>query len=282
MLPHRLLLVDPPAGLASVLARRLAWQPDFDVLLAAAAPSVEPMPGVSSVVVGAERGALRRVVLDFAPETVVLLAPEHDAARCEADPAACHAAFPDAVRRLARVCLGTGARLVVHSSDLVFDGHPGGCFAETARPAPSTVAGRHHLAAENAARGAGFHRWAIVRTGPVFGLDTPEDPLRRATSGSFTAFEAEHDALARPYTTADEAARGFERLVRARAHGLFHLAGDCALTPTAFANAARHAEGLPPLREPAPRTASGLLTLRARTELGWHPDGHGEPWPVRR
>jgi len=281
VLPHRLLLVGSPAGLASVLAQRLAWQPDFDVLLAASSPPVEPLPGVSSVVATAERGALRRVMLDFAPETVVLLAPEHDAARCEADPAACHMAFPDAARRLARVCLGTGTRLVVHSSDLVFDGRPRGCFAETDRPAPSTVAGRHHLAAENAVRGAGFHRWAVVRTGPIFGLNTPEDPRQRAVGGVLTAFEMEHGAQARPYTTADEAARGFERLVRARAHGLFHIAGDYALTPIAFANVARRAEGLLTLSEPTPRTATGLLTLRARTELGWHPDGYGEPWPAR-
>lgn len=281
MLPHRLLVVGPPTGLTRTLAVRLAGRPDFDVL--AALPTTgEPMPSVSSVDVGAEREAVRRVLLDFAPDTVVFLSAFHDPSRCEADPSACHAAFPDAVRRLARACLGTGARLVVHSSDLVFDGRPDGWFAETDRPAPTTVAGRHHLAAENAVRGAGFRRWAIVRTGPVFGLDLPDDPRQRAKTGVFTAFEDTHATLARPYTTADEAARGFERLVRARAHGVFHVAGDAARTPAAFANAVRRAEGLPLLPEPPPRTASGLLTLRARTELGWHPDGCGEPWPARR
>lgn len=269
-------------GLARTLASRLAWQPDFDVLLAATSPPEEQMPGVSSVVLETERGALRRLLLDFAPETVMLLAPEHDASRCEADPVACHAAFPGAAQRLARLCLAIGARLVVHSSDLVFDARPGGCFAETDRPAPATLAGRYHLAAENAARGAGFHRWAVVRTGPLFGDATACDPLVRAETGVFSPFEQAHTTLARPYTSVGDAARGFERLARARAHGLFHVAGHHALTPAAFANAARRLHNRPLLPEPEPRAATGLLTLRARTELGWHPDAPSEPWPARR
>ena len=282
MLPQRVLVLGVNTGLGRRLAVRLARHADFDVLGAdREAPPDVPL-GMSLAVLGAatrsagHRSAVHRLLLDFSPHTVVFLSPWHDAQRCEAAPVACAAQFADAVRATARGCLGLGIRLVVHSSDLVFGGAAvgkagGGLFSETDRPAPSTLAGRQHLAAENAARGAGFHRWAVVRTGPLYATGDADDPLRRAASDEATPFERAHDALSRPYTHADEAAAGLERLLRSGAHGLYHVAGHEPLTPGAFAALARSAAGLPPLPDRVlPATAAtGLLTLRAETELGW-------------
>jgi len=286
VLPQRVLVLGVATGLGRRLAVRLGRHADFDVLGADREAPPEPLVGVSLAVLGgktrtsAHRSAVHRLLLDFSPHTVVFLSPWHDAQRCEAAPVACAAQFADAVRATARGCLGLGIRLVVHSSDLVFGGASaaapagsagGGLFAETDRPAPATLAGRQHLAAENAARGAGFHRWAVVRTGPLYATGDADDPLARAASGEATPFERAHAALARPYTHADEAAAGLERLLRHGAHGLYHVAGHEALPPAAFATLARSAAGLPPLAggTAAATRATALLTLRAETELGW-------------
>lgn len=250
----RLLVIGAFTPLGRALAPRLARRLDHDVLATdRALPPGAVLPGVSLATLAPARpDEVRRLLLDFAPHTVVFLSRWHEAARCAAAPSACEAALADTAEVLARACLAIGARLVVHSSDLVFPGALGAVYRETDRPAPTTRAGKHHLALENAARGAGLNRWAVLRTGPlVVPAALPRPDVDLAT-------------FARPYTPVEVAAHGAERLILQQAHGLFHVAGHALHTPQGWA----HAHGRAPSPGLAATHATALLTLRAETELG--------------
>ncbi|HYE58282.1 MAG TPA: NAD(P)-dependent oxidoreductase, partial [Rhodothermales bacterium] len=270
------------------LVERLGASPEYDVL--ATGQDIEPRFETASVGYTAldvtDAGAVGRLFQDFAPDTVVNLAAMTNVDRCETERDRCWAVNATAVETLAKHCLRTGARLVQVSTDFVFDGLSDTLYREDDRPAPVNYYAKAKLAGENAARGAGLDRWAVARTALVFGRPMPDgrsnfvlwvrDRLQR---GEITTVVTDQW---RTPSYAPDVAAGLERLVRFSKTGLFHIAGREYLSVFDFAVRVARAYGLDEallvptdgtkFRQTAARPPrTGLLILRAETELGYHP-----------
>lgn len=291
MLFKRVLVTGANGLVGRELVARLAALPDYDVLATGTGPLRETGASAGYAPLDVtDADAVRRLVLDFAPDTVVNCAAMTNVDACEDAPTRCWAVNSDAVETLADACRRSGARLVQVSTDFVFGGDAEDLYAETDRPDPLSTYARSKLAGENAARGAGVDRWAVARTALVFGLPGSVGPdggvgrsnvvlwlLDRLQTGTPTPVVTDQW---RTPSYALDVADGLERLVRFGKNGVYHLAGrdyvsvyelgqrvarvfgldDACLTPT---------EGF---RQTAVRPLrTGLRILKAETELGYRP-----------
>jgi dTDP-4-dehydrorhamnose reductase len=111
-----------------------------------------------------ERDDIGSAVPELAPgDAVVLLAARSDPAWVFDNPGESHAVHVEGTLRVARLALRIGARVILVSSELVFDGVRGG-YAEEDPTAPTTLFGRQRVEAEETLR-ASTGSWAVVRTG---------------------------------------------------------------------------------------------------------------------
>ncbi|MEL6611672.1 MAG: SDR family oxidoreductase [Bacteroidota bacterium] len=287
MLYHRVLVTGANGLVGQAVVRRFAAVPEIDVL----ATSREDHPRFQTANCGyvpldlTDAQAIRDVFVDFAPRSVINCAALAKVEACDADREACWAVNVEAVETLASACRAHGTRLIQVSTDFVFDGETPP-YAEDDYPAPINFYGRSKLAAENAVRGAGLHRWAVARTALVFG---PGTDLRRRNLALWlcSALEAGETVrvvtdLIRTPTYVDDLADGLLRIEWRGKSGLYHLAGRETMTVFEFARRlAKHFGFDPDLVQPItaeelhpthPRPpATPLLILRAETELGYKP-----------
>lgn len=287
MLFPRVLVTGADGLVGQALQHRLARWREADVL----ATGLEPTPRLRAHGGGyfpldaTDGAALERVFLDFAPNVVVHAAALSKVEACEREKARAWAVNVDATAALARLSKQHGARLVLLSTDFLFDG-TAGPYAEKDRPAPINAYGRSKLGAENALRRSGLGRWTVVRTSLVFGTG---ERLHRPNVATLLArelaagrpFDAAVDQFRTP-TYAPDLADGLLRLVRYDKDGVYHVAGRERLSVFAFCRRAAAAFGLDPtlvrptttaaLHPDAPRPLDGgLLILRAESEVGYHP-----------
>lgn len=284
---HRVLVTGANGLVGQAIVERMGSMPETDLL----ATSREPAPrgsfgsGGYAALDVCDPEATRRMFDDFAPTAVVHCAGMSKVDACEAERDACWEVNVHATANLARACRASGARLVLLSTDFIFDGADGP-YDETARPGPLNFYGRSKLAAENAARSAGHERWAVVRTTLVYGAGAG---IRR---GNFATWLLARLAAGEPVrvpadqlrtpTYAPDLADGIAALVTRRRSGVYNVTGRELLLVHDFARkiarhfdfdetlisttstAALHPEHPRPLR-------AGLLILKAETELGYRP-----------
>lgn len=287
MLMGRVLITGANGLVGQELVRRMADVPDYDVLATGrdAVPRIDVRSGgyVGLDVTDAE--AVRRLFLDFTPDVVVNLAAMTNVDACETDRPACWKANATAVETLADMCLRTGSRLVQVSTDFVFDG-TAPLYRETARPNPVNFYAKSKFAGENAARGAGIDRWAVVRPALIFGTRTPSGRgnvvlwvLEKLSKGE--KIRVVTDQWRTP-TYAPDLAAGLERLVRFDKSGIYHMTGREYLSVYDFALLIARVFDLDAsliepvtsdtLTAPAARPPrTGLLILKAESELGYRP-----------
>ena len=302
MLPQRVLVTGANGLVGRELVARLGVFREYDVLATGSGP---PRLGGARASGGyapldiTDADAVRRLMLDFAPTTVVNCAAMTNVDACELDPPRCWQVNSDAVETLADHCRRTGARLVQVSTDFVFDGLAGALYPETARPSPLSSYARSKHAAENHARGAGLDRWAVARTALVFGMPGTGHDDTDSVSDSASALAGRSnvvlwllDRLTRGERTsvvtdqwrtpsyAPDVADGLERIVRYGKTGVFHLAGREYLSVYDLGLRVARVFGLDAsclaptenFRQPAARPPrTGLLILRAESELGYRP-----------
>lgn len=287
MLYHRVLITGANGLLGQALVARLTRFPEYDVLATARDERLhvpETSCGYTPLDI-TNADEVDALFEDFAPTVVVNCAAMTQVDACEKERAACWQTNATAVGTLAEACHRTGARLVQLSTDFVFDG-TAGPYAEDARPAPVNFYGKTKLAGENAARKAGFGKWAVARTVLVYGTG---EHLKRSNILLWLLEELQAgrriqvvtDQIRTPTYVVDLAA-GVEKIVRHEASGLFHLAGRELLSVYEFAQTVAEVYDLDAaLIEPTDRTefrqeaerppVTGLITLKAETELGYRP-----------
>lgn len=284
---HRILLTGANGLVGQALVERLSEHPEVDLL----ATSREAKPRFSSGAGGyvamdvTDPVQVRQVFDDFAPSAVIHCAAMSKVGDCEQDRDACWDVNVHATQRLARACRAHGSRMVLLSTDFIFDGEEGP-YAENDRPGPVNYYGRTKLAAENAVRSTGHDRWAVVRT--TLGFGAMED-VRRGNFATwlierFTAGEqilVPTDQLRTPTYVLD-LADGIVRLVLRHRSGVYHIAGRELMTTYDFARQVATHFGFDPdlvlpattveihPDEPRPLRA-GLLILKAESELGYRP-----------
>ena len=285
MLPPRILVTGANGLVGQAVVRAAGRWPGADVLATGRGPAAATASGGYARLDVLDGQAVERTMQDFAPDAVVHCAGTAQVEACQEQREACWALNVDAVETLAAACHRHGARLVLPSTDFVFDGQAGP-YAEADRPSPINAYGRSKLAAENALRISRLTDWAVARTTMVFGV--PEGDARgdfvRWLVGALRAGErvrVPSDQWRTP-TFDDDLADGLLRIVRFRRTGLFHIAGREWISVLDFARQVAAAFDLDgSLIEPtttaelhpgAPRPLrGGLLILRAESELGFHP-----------
>lgn len=287
MLYHRVLITGANGLLGQALVTRMSRLPDYDVLATARDERLR-LSGASCGYAPLDitnPGDVDALFEDFAPTVVVNCAAMTQVDACERERDACWQTNAAAVGTLAEACHRTGARLVQLSTDFVFDG-TGGPYAEDARPAPVNFYGKAKLAGENAARKAGFDKWAVARTVLVYGTG---EQLKRSNILLWLLEELQAgrrlqvvtDQIRTPTYVVD-LADGVEKMVRHEASGIYHLAGRELVSVCEFAQTVAEVYGLDAaLIEPTDRTefqqeaerplATGLITLKAETELSYRP-----------
>ncbi len=286
MIPPRILVTGAGGLVGQALVRAAGRWPGADVLATGRGPAVAHDRGGYARLDVLDGGEVERTFQDFAPDVVLHAAGQAQVEACEQDRQSCWALNVDAVVTLAAACHRHGARLVLPSTDFVFDGRSGP-YAEGDRPAPANAYGRSKLAAENALRTSHLTAWAVARTTMVFGVPAGEEPrldvvrwvVRELTAGR--PIRVADDQWRTP-TYDDDLADGVLRIARLGRQGVFHVSGREQVSVVELARRVAGAFDLDAsLIEPAPTAEihpgaprplhAGLLILRAETELGFRP-----------
>lgn len=175
----------------------------------------------------ADPDSVARLVAQLGTESVLHAGAMTSVAACEADPARAERVNVVATRLLAAAA---GARLLLVSTDLVFDGRAGP-YAPDAEPRPLSVYGRTKLAAERVVLAAGAR---VVRVPLLFGPSF--DGRRGASDMVLSALREQRpltlftDELRSPLHVADAAARLLDLLLAPDTPPLTHLPGPEHLT----------------------------------------------------
>lgn len=226
----RILITGANGLLGQALVRRVSQNREFDVLATARddAPRFDGGSCGYTPLDVTQPDAVENVFEDFAPDVVINCAAMSDVAECDENRNEAWATNARAVKRLAKHCNETRARLVQVSSDFVFNGKRGP-YDEDARPDPVNYYGRAKLAGENAVREAGRSNWAIVRTVLLYGTG---QGLSRSNVVLWMIDELSQgnqlhivDDQYRTPTHVDDLATGIERLVDREKTGIYHISG---------------------------------------------------------
>lgn len=287
MLFNRILITGANGLLGQALVRRLSQSHEYDVL-ATARDDAPRFEGGSCGYVPMDvthPDDVAHVFEDFTPNVVINCAAVSDAAECEENRNEAWAVNARAVKRLAKRCRDTGARLVQISSDFVFNGKRGP-YDEDARPDPVNYYGRTKLAGENAVREAGRSNWAIVRTVLLYGTaqNLRRSNVVRRMIEQLSRDEPIHivDDQYRTPTYVEDLAAGIERLVHFEKTGLYHVSGRELVSIYELACTVAEVFGLDDsLIEPVSSDyfedaverplRTGFIILKAETELDYDP-----------
>ena len=204
---------------------------------------------------------VRRAVLAGRPDAVLHLAAWTDVDGAEGAVAAALAVNRDGTAHVADACRVAGAHLVYLSTDYVFDGTAREPVGPAARPAPLGAYARSKAAGEAAVEASGA-RWAIVRTGWLFGpggrnfVDTV-----RAAAAAGRALRVVDDQVGAP-TSTGLVAEGLWGLVAGGRTGVWHLAAAGAASWFEVAREVYRVVGADPSRVAPCTTAAAARAAR--------------------
>lgn len=208
-----------------------------------------------------DAATVRAAVLDFAPDVIVHSAILNDFDLIYADRRAGWRSFVDATRHLVDAANEVGARVVLVSTDWVFDGTQGGAD-EVTPPNPVNLYGVLKLASElvvlerarhgSVARISGVNgvHWALhempIAQNAGFGyfVDTVRQTL--AAGRPFTVWEGQKINMVATPTLASDAAERMWRIADRGLDGVFHCCGAEAIGRRELAIATARAWDLDP------------------------------------
>jgi dTDP-4-dehydrorhamnose reductase len=178
-------------------------------------------------------GSAERLLARDSPALVIHAAAWTDVDACAREPGLAMRRNAAAVDELAHACAHRGTRLVVISTNEVFDGErtDGRGYRETDAPAPRNPYGRSKLAGERFASAA-FGGWSglwVVRTSWLFGPPGGDFPDRIVAAADRlpdgTALSVVDDEYGSPSHTRD-VAEGIVSLLERTDGGIFHLVNE--------------------------------------------------------
>lgn len=183
-----------------------------------------------------DASATRAMLLAVRPDLILVAGAMCNVDQCEAEPAACERTNTDGPIVVAEYARAHGARVVLFSTDHVFDGMKPK-YVETDPANPLNVYARSKAMAEDAMRDLLPDRHVIVRTGWVYGPDSQRrnfalrliDRLRAGQAVSVPS-----DQWGSPTHTSDLASATRVLIDRSEA-GTFHATGPDFLNRSAFA-----------------------------------------------
>jgi dTDP-4-dehydrorhamnose reductase len=245
---------------------------------------VFPIPDIDYVQTDlTSKKAVKSLVAACEPDVIINCAAMTNVDACEKERELAWKINVGAVENLIEYSRRTSARIVHVSSDYVFNGH-NGPYSEDDTPDPLSYYGKTKLASENALRVSGVE-YFIARTMVLYGF-APGVKVNFAlwliqSLEAGTHVNIVDDQIGNP-TLVDDLAFGLMRAVELGKNGIYNIAGREIVNRLHFAVRLAEIFGLDPalihgiktadLKQPAPRPLkSGLITLKAETELGIKP-----------
>ncbi|WKZ70326.1 MAG: dTDP-4-dehydrorhamnose reductase [Melioribacteraceae bacterium] len=226
---------------------------------------------------------VKKLVLDFVPDYIINAAAFTNVDKCETERELAWKINVSGVENLAHYSRLIDAHLTHVSTDYVFDGNDGP-YSESDSTNPISYYGRTKLASENALKISGS-KYVIVRTNVLFGpseFGEPDfvnwvvDSLK-----SKKKIRIVTDQINNP-TFIPDLADGILKIIDLDRDGVYHLGGREFLNRFEFTEKIAAHFNLDTsliekiitqeLNQPAPRPLkSGLITLKAETELNYKP-----------
>lgn len=233
------------------------------------------------------REKIKKIISDFCPDFIINAAAFTNVDLSESEKETAWKINVKGVEYLAEGARIIDAHLIHISSDYIFDGL-NGPYSETAKPNPLGYYGRTKLASENALKISGCMN-TILRTNVLYGIaDSRPDFVRWVVKSvrNGKKINIVTDQVNNP-TFIDDLVQAINRVIEFRKQGIFNIGGREFLTRFEFTeiiadffNLDKNLIGpilTEELNQPAKRPLkSGLLTLKAETELGYRPHTIGE------
>ncbi|MCH8034964.1 MAG: dTDP-4-dehydrorhamnose reductase [Bacteroidetes bacterium] len=230
-----------------------------------------------------DREKIKKAVYDFCPDFIVNTAAYTNVDKSETEREAAWKVNVKAVEYLAEAARAIDAHLIHISSDYIFDGN-NGPYSENATPNPLGYYGRTKLASENALRISGCG-YTILRTNVLYGT-APEgrpDFVKWAVKSLFDGNEIRivTDQINNP-TFIDDLVQAISKINEFNKTGIYNIGGREFLSRFDFTlKIADYFELDNTLIKPITTNElnqlarrplkSGLITLKAETELGYKP-----------
>ena len=288
MIKKRVLIIGSNGMLGQSVVSILKKSDKYELLLASLEnSSVEEKFTYIKVNIGNKK-EVKKLVLDFYPDYVVNLAAFTNVDKCESEKELCWNANVNALEYLAKYCVPTNSQLIHISSDYIFDGK-NGPYSENDLPNPISYYGRSKLAGENVIKRFNIPN-TIIRTNVLFGATRYGRPdfVKWVVDSlkSDQQIKIVTDQYNNP-TFIDDLAVMIKTIIDKSKTGLYHIGGAEQLNRYDFTKRivdyfSLDFELVTPiltkeLNQPALRPLkSGLINLKAETELNFKPNGLNE------
>jgi len=229
------------------------------------------------------RGDIKKIIYDFCPDFIINTAAFTNVDLSESQRKDAWKVNVKAVEYLAEAARVIDAHFIHISTDYIFDGKSGP-YDENALPNPLGYYGRTKLASENALKISGI-LYTIIRTNVLYGIAAnSRDDFVRWIVGSVRDSKPVRivkDQVNNP-TFIDDLVQAINKIIEFRKTGIYNIGGKEFLSRYEFTNIIADFFKLDKklitpivteeLKQPARRPLkSGLITLKAETEIGYKP-----------
>ena len=229
-----------------------------------------------------KRENVKKIIYDFYPDFIINAAAFTNVDLSEIERETAWKVNVKGVEYLAEAARVLDSHLIHISSDYIFDG-TNGPYSENAKPNPLGYYGRTKLASENALKISGSIH-TIIRTNVLFGIADSRPDFVRWVINSLNAnkqIRIVTDQFNNP-TFIDDLVQAISRIIEFKKEGIYHIGGRDFLSRFEFTEKIAdyfklNKDLITPivteeLNQKARRPLkSGLITLKAETELGYKP-----------
>ncbi len=232
-----------------------------------------------------QKNNVREIILNFFPDFIVNTAAFTNVDKSETEKETAWKINVNGVENISLYSWTVDAHLIHFSTDYIFDGK-NGPYTENDKPNPIGYYGRTKLASENSIKTSGT-RFTVIRTNILYGpakYGRPDfvrwavDSLRDGKTIKIVT-----DQIGNP-TYVDDLVAAISAIVEFKKKGIYNIGGPEFLSRFDFTQRIATFFNLDKnlikpiltkeLNQPAPRPLkSGLITLKAETELDFRPTG---------
>lgn len=280
----KILITGANGLLGQAMVSVFSRESDFEIIKSSVEPESFVRTGLQYIQLDiTNKDELKKTVSEINPGVIINCAAYTDVDKCETERELSWKINVDAVKNLIIAARPVNAKLVHFSTDYVFDGK-NGPYDEQSVPNPLSFYGRGKLASENALIASGIEH-AIIRTMVLFGYGVNVKPnFAMWLVNKLSAKERVNivDDQIGNSTIVDDLAYGTLKIVEKEKTGIYNIAGRDIESRLDFTMKLCDVYGYDKslinriktkdLNQPAPRPLnSGLITLKAETELGFRP-----------
>lgn len=239
-----------------------------------------------------QKQKVKEIILSFFPDFVINTAAYTNVDKAESERELTWKVNVNGVENIALYSWTIDAHLIHISTDYIFDGK-NGPYSESDKPFPINYYGRSKLASENSIRTSGV-RFTILRSNVLYGpakFGRPDYVKWVIESlSSNKEIRIVTDQFNNP-TFIDDICIAINKIIQFKKEGIFNIAGPEILSRLEFTNRIADYFMLDKnlikpivtgdLMQPAPRPLkSGLITLKAETQIGYKPTGIKESFAI--